>query len=233
MAPRRSLELTRRDLLDAGAALLAEQGMPVGLDQLSMMDVCRRAGLKTAGSAYKIWDTQEAFRNDLLHYLLVPTSATVATAARVDDLGALGPDSIAFDDLIRIAAETNMESIQGSYPTYVLVLLARLHRRDLATAAEGPESEWLAALVGLITKAMDAYDLSFVPPFDVEVLAVSLSALAEGLTIRKRVTPELVPDAVEISGGEDGAKQSWSMLALGMKAIFDAFTCPRESATNE
>lgn len=228
MAKRRSLDETRALLLDAGTALLADDGVSVTLDRVALIDVCRRAGLSTAGSAYKIWPNQQAFRAELLQHLVVGSSATFATTDQVTDLLSDDGPLLCLDELIRIAAADNAETNQVIYPTYLVVWLARRTDAELAATFQASEEDWLDAIVSLFTQVVEAYDLEFVPPFDAAVLGVTLSALVEGLTIRRRATPEFVPDSLPLPTGENGSDQPWTPFAIGVKAIFDAYTRPRE-----
>ncbi|HET8931538.1 MAG TPA: hypothetical protein VFN21_12835 [Acidimicrobiales bacterium] len=227
MAKRRALDETRSLLLDAGTALLAEDGVSVTLDRVTLIDVCRRAGLSTAGSAYKIWPNQQAFRAELLQHLVVRSSATFATTDQVTDLLSADGPPLCLDELIRVAAADNAEMNQRTYPTYLVVWLARRTDAELAATFEASEGDWLDAIVSLFTQIVEAYDLEFVPPFDAAVLGVTLSALVEGLTIRRRATPELVPDSLLLPTGENGSEQTWTPFAIGVRAIFDAYTRPR------
>src|SRR5690606_15574146 len=66
---RRSLEETRLLLLETGGKMLLDSGLNVTLGDLDPLAVCNRAGLTSPGSVYKLWDTREAFRTDLIrHY---------------------------------------------------------------------------------------------------------------------------------------------------------------------
>jgi len=213
-------------LLEAGAALLAERGVSVTLDRISLIDVCRRAGLKTAGSGYKIWPNQDAYRAELLHELVVGSSASFATKDQVD--GVFGGERIPpLDELIRVVAADNAALNRTIYPTYLVVWLAQRTDAELAATFAEAEDAWLDALVALFTAVVDAYDLEFVEPFDAAILGVTLSALVEGLTIRQRATPELVPESLPLPTGDRGAVQDWTPFAIGVKAIFDAYTRPR------
>ncbi len=213
-------------LLEAGAALLAERGVSVTLDRISLIDVCRRAGLKTAGSAYKIWPNQDAYRAELLHALVVSSSASFAAKGQVDGIlgGGRRPS---LDELIRVVAADNAELNRAIYPTYLVVWLAQRSDAELAATFADAEDAWLDTLVALFTAVVDAYDLEFVEPFDATILGVTLSALVEGLTIRQRTTPEFVAESLPLPTGADGTVEDWTPFAIGVKAIFDAYTRPR------
>lgn len=228
MARRRSLSETRTLLLEAGATLLAEHGVPVTLDRITLIDVSRRAGLTTAGSAYKIWPNQDAYRAELLEHLVPRSTASFPTRAQVE--GLFGPDGpgIPFDELLRLAATaTDTEAQRGLYPMYLLVWLARFTDEAVAGAFADSEAAWFDELTAMVAQVMDAFDREFVPPFDLDVLTLTIAAFAEGLAIRGRATPDLVPEALDLPTGTDGSDQPWPPLAIGFKALFDAYTRPR------
>lgn len=227
MTKRRSLDETRTLLLDAGAELLFAHGMPVTLDQITLIEVCRRAGLSTAGSAYKIWPNQQAFRTALLHHLVVSTSATFATKDQLEAMlaGADG-DVPPLLEVMRELGAANDATTQRPYTTYLVLWLAQQTDPDLATSFAESEDEWLTMLEAVFTLAADVYEFEFVPPFDAASIGVAVSALGEGLAIMRRATPELVPDALPLPTGQDGSDQPWTLFALGLKALLDAFTRP-------
>lgn len=225
---RRTLEETRELLLQTGATMLADEGVPVTLDAITIIDVCRAAGLKTAGSGYKIWDTQEAFRDDLLHELLVRRSAGIDTINTLEALFDTDARADSLDALFRAAAVLNAEQLAETYSTYLAIWLARRSSPELAATAADAEAVWLSALTTFVGAVVDRFDLELIAPFDLATMAVTLSALAEGLEIRRRVTPELVPDELAGPAGTPQAdSEPWTPLAIGFKAVFDTFTRPR------
>lgn len=228
MTSRRTLDQTRFLLLETGARMLADDGFTVGIDGIKMIDVCRRAGLKTAGSAYKIWPTQTGFREALLHHLVAGSDTGIETVARLVRMLETSSELPQLDDLVRQAADAVTVMLDTAYPTYLMLWLARAVDTDLARAAEPSEAEWSDILGGFLTRIMELYDLEFVPPFDVDVLGVSLSALAEGLTLIRTATPELVPAVVDVAEHPGCTGGPWTPLAFGLKAIVDAYTRPRQ-----
>lgn len=229
MAKRRTLDETRERLLRAGAELLGEHGLSVSLERLTLIDVCRRAGLSTAGSGYKIWSDQEAFRSDVLHHLLLRRSAAAIAAYRADDLVADATDLPSFDELIRTVTGLITEIDEVRYPTYLAVWLAQRTDPDLKAIFATSESEWLDGLAAFLTRTLAAYDREIIPPFDAPTLAVTLSAIVEGLMIRRRSTPELVPEVVTLPTGPGGSAQDWTPFGLGARAILHAWTRPRKT----
>ena len=235
MAPRRSLTETRSLLLDTGAKMLVDTGVQVTVGHINMIDVCREAGLKTAGSGYKIWATQEDFRVDLLRYLLDRTIVGTETVDLLTDALADAGDLPPLDELIRSAGASNAESniSNDSYSVYIALWLAAEFDAELREGLRSSDSDWLDAFANLYDTMLQRYGREWVPPFDAKLLAVSLSALVEGLTIRARFNPKLVPADLLRPTGADGADEPWHLFACGAQALIEAFSRPIQRAQGE
>lgn len=227
MTMRRSLDESRDLLLQAGLELLAQRGIEVGLDDVKMIDVCRAAGLKTAGSAYKIWPTQDAFRADLFAYLIEHSTASFSTIDQSNTeitADARPPD---LRELIRRQAAANAALNRVSYPRYVVLWLVARSDKLLDESFLKVDSEWLHALGEFFAGVFEAYELELVAPYTPELFATAVAGLVEGFTIRERTTPELVPDAVQRPTGPDGELRDWTLYGCAVEALFTAFTRPR------
>ena len=236
MSRRRSLDETRELLLDTGVTMLIDSGVKVTLGAINLMDVCRAAGLTTAGSAYKIWDTQEDYRTALLRHLLreaVPTTEAIdlVTAA----LEAPDTDLPDITELIRSVAAVSAQGAIGdkSSPVYLALWLAAHHDPVLADELDTADRELIDAYAAMYDALLARYDREWRPPFTSRLLAVSLSALVEGLDLRSRAVPSLVNDPLmRATGGTDGTNgtngtdQEWHLFACGVEALFHAFTRP-------
>jgi AcrR family transcriptional regulator len=210
---------TRAALLEAGAGLLRE--VPVGavLSQLTARAVAERAG-RTTGAFFHHWRNQEAYQRDLLAHILDPARIE-STAEAVDAiLGGLqsGADPVG---VLGAAARGNFASVRvdpyvplwnalwsrhGADP-YVHELL----RRNFAsvTAQVAPVLEAVLAASGRRMR----------PPHTVDTLAVTVTALVQGLALRVAIEPERVP--VGGTGQDDG---SWDLFATTVTTLFDAVT---------
>ncbi len=233
MAGRRSLDETRDLLLDVGVQLLIETGVEVNANRISLIDVCREAGLKTAGSAYKIWPNQEQFRIELMRRLL---EAVTVRADTVDSLTESISDAAqlpAPSELLRTIASgnarTNTES--GDFELYVGVWLAAINDPELARALTESDMDIADSYARLYDSVVDAYDLEWVPPFDANLFAITVGALSEGLSICSRHRPERVPTDLMRPTGPNGEDQPWHLYACGVQAIVEAFTRPKDPPT--
>lgn len=231
MSSRRNPDQTRSALLEAGAQTLIETGISVRLDSLNLIDVCRTAGLSTAGSAYKIWPTQDAFRTDLLDHLLTIAGTDVATIDTLRAFLVSDPDELpSLPELIRTIA-TDADSWAGGGPGYAvfsILLLASRDDPDLAGRISDADTEVLASFAELYQAVADVYERDWVPPFDATLLATTLSALSEGIAIRSRTLPGVFATPVWRPDPDgDGADRPWSLFACCVEAIIEAYTRPR------
>ncbi|HET8930002.1 MAG TPA: hypothetical protein VFN21_05030 [Acidimicrobiales bacterium] len=230
MSRRRSLDETHDLLLDTGVRLLLDSGVNVTLGAISLMDVCRAAGLTTAGSAYKIWETQEDYRVALMRHLLreaVPGTEAIELLTAV--LEAPDTDLPDLTELIRsVAAANATDSIANeASPVYLALWLAAQHDPVLADELYTADVELIDAYGAMYDALVTRYDHDWVPPFNGRLLAVSLSALVEGLDLRSRATPALVNEPLVRPTGPDGADEEWHLFACGVEALIHTFTRPR------
>ncbi len=226
MTRRRSLTDTRAALLEAGAALLTEEGVPVTLDQISMIDVCRRAGLSTAGSAYKIWPNQAAYRDELLQHLITRSTEAFAAGSGLNPTSGApaAADTDSFVDAVTARVATDAES----YPLYLVAWLTQQSNPDHAARFARAEAEWVERREHDLARLLEDHDRELVEPFDIQAVTTMLSALAEGLVIRRRASPGLVPATVPMpTDDDDDTRVDRSPIALGVEAILTATTRPR------
>lgn len=234
MAQRRTLDDTRMELLDAGASLLVERGITIGLENLSMIDVCRDAGLSTAGSAYKIWNNQEAFRADVLRHLLRFTTPDRASEYAVPRLAASAATTVPDpDEFVRYAGNVTLArwlTDDATRRTYVTLLLASIQDIELASALHDHDVAALDTHARIYEAIADAFDREWRPPFDATSMAVTLSALLEGLTFRAGYVRDQVETTVSKPTGPNGELRPWSLFACALDALIAAFTRPRTDA---
>jgi len=227
---RRSIDDTRALLLATGAEMVATESA-VTIGRVDLLDVCRRAGLSTVGSAYKIWDTQDDYRLELLHHVLgefIPgrDAIDLVTAAIADDPDALPP----LPELIRTATGTAIaDGDDGArhFSIYVGLWLASVDDAALARELHDSDVTVIDAYAGLYDAVAEAYGLEWKPPFDARFFATMVAAMTDGLTVRMGAHGDLVERTL-VRRVDDGSEEAeWSLLACGVYALARAFSRPR------
>lgn len=228
MPVRQPLEETRALLLDAGARMLMESGVNVTIAKFAMIDVCRRAGLTTAGSAYKIWKNQDEFRHDLLQHLLATTFHPDAAFAQVQELTTPSP-TISISEVIRLVSAQNLadNADPSNFLTYVALWIASEHDAQLAEQLLAHDRGSLQDFANLYESAVELFGREWVSPFTPEHLAFALSSLVKGFVLRSITTPDLTPMVVMRATGPNGQDQPWHLFACGVQAIVETFTRPK------
>jgi hypothetical protein len=212
---------TTESLLRAGAELLADN--PVGdvLSQLKATAIAARAG-RTTGAFFNIWPTQDAYRTALLGWIRQERvhSRRAVEQENAAVLKAQGPD-VRLTEIVRGAANANFRALMADPMTRLEIALwafaaSRSDVEDESTAkARGEAGDYLRALydevdrdlVPTYTYVLDALGRRMRPGWTVDDLAVSLTALVQGLLMRAVVDPDSVPDS------PPGDAQRWSFFA--------------------
>jgi AcrR family transcriptional regulator len=214
---------TRAALLDAGAGLLREEPVGSVLSQLTARAVADRAG-RTTGAFFHHWRNQEAYHHDLLAYVLEPArikSTTEAVDAVMDGLKA-GGDPV---QVLEAAARGNFESVRTDPFVPLWHALWARHRsddhvRDLLL----DNIQWVTAQVTPVLAAVvEASGRQLRPPFTADSLAVVVTGLVQGLSLRAAIEPERVPVRSADAGADD---DSWDLLATTVVTLFEAVTEP-------
>ena len=232
MSPRRTLDQTRTYLLDKGVELLLSHGVEATVGSIPLIDVCRHAGLTTAGSAYKIWATQDDFRAELLRYAL-DTSTDASMTSELLRHASSGDSPGTFRELIRQAGAHNATHNLSSehYRLFVALWCAAGSEPVLARQIHESDASTLNSFAEIYDTVIVSSGREWVPPFNPAIFATTVSALAEGLTIRARYAPDRVPADLIRPTGPDGSDQSWHLFACAAEAIVELFTRPVQASS--
>lgn len=214
--------------------MLRESGVRLALKEVGLIDVCRRAGFKSAGSGYKIWATQDDFHADLLRHAAEPSSEAGVIAVS-DLIDALGGGSGGFAELVRLVATAQITDISDrpDYEVYLALWLERRADPEIARLVEEADQALLGGFADVYAAAAATYDREFVPPFNPEMLAVAISALSEGMTIRLGITPDLVPPPFLWAPDAADPPAEWHLFATSVWALVDMMTRPRTRTGDE
>ncbi|CAI7977265.1 putative HTH tetR-type domain-containing protein [Frankia sp. Hr75.2] len=231
-------------MLDAGEELLVEwlHSASAGglLSNIKATDIARRVG-KTTGSFFHWWPTQEAYREQLLEHLL---SADRMRELNVEGTLAAITEAVAtrgraeLSDVIRAGGRANFEDLGrgNAFEIQILLLAGRAGDPQISTALKAFYRALLDAFVPVYIDFLNLFQRRMRAPFTVENYAVALTALAEGLHMRRLVDPDMVPDSMPRPPGAltspESHDEEWSLFASVMYALTEAMTEPDPEAVN-
>lgn len=211
-------EETERRMLDAAVALIAERGLSVSLEHLSVEEIISAAGVARS-SVYRRWPYKDLFFSDLLVELangpvLARDGATVALVLAEHLDGELARPGDAdperdrvdfFVELLRVVCALDLEQIVGSahWRTYlalhavVVGLPAGELRQQVGAALAGAEDQLLDWRLQVARRIIPVSGYRLVGgPDDVEPgyreLVLAVGALTTGLVLKASVDPDLV-----------------------------------------
>jgi AcrR family transcriptional regulator len=186
-------EQTRQRLLEAGLRMLRDEPAERLFDHLHAKAISSRASVST-GSFYHHFASQDGYIGSLLEYALAnqknPPFAQ-AVAAFEDQL-ALGAS---FLDAITVSCARVMEWQQTNHTFQLQMAVWARSQRDTAMIkrldrmyrmVEDETSEYYDVILKLVGREMR-------PPFVVADLGGTFTAIFEGLSVRRAVSPVAVP----------------------------------------
>ena len=228
MSARRSLEETRLLILDAGVELLTESGFSMLAHDFSLMDACRRAGLSTAGSGYKIWPTQNDFRTDVLRHMLTSDTGSMMQAQAIVEAIARVDGDPRLSDLIRVATQENASATIGSteFARYIALWSEAASDPTLKGLLVAEERRLARNMEDVYTSFLERYHLEMVPPYEMSTFSTAISAVIDGLAVGYRYMQDVQIEDLKRPTGADGALESWHLAGCMVEAIVDKFTRP-------
>ncbi len=194
-----------------------EQPAAWPLEHVRLTEVAERAGV-SVGALYHYWDSQDAYRDDLLDDLFSPERypPSPLPGQLVDDDGV-----VPLAELVRSGAALEFATLRDTPELRLLMAM---------WAADAPEVDARIAQQyravgerwsGFYAEALDAYGLELRPPFTPALMATLITALGEGLAVRATVDPEAVPADL----GDD-PDRPWGLLACAIFALLPGLTRP-------
>lgn len=224
---RRSIDETRRSLLDAGTQLVLQSMTPDDILEISPLahirvrDVVQQASETegftiTTGALYNIWDSQRDYQRDLMLHILQegsdPSAETVlhfasklfAQRLPVDEAFA----TIA-DESFRLDEESQVGRASAAFAAFASVP----EIRDALRSAHGVRLETGRKLYPLL---LDYAGLRVREPYTLDQLLSVIGALSDSLQQTRSIMPELF----EVPEG------ALSLFALSSAAVFWRFCEP-------
>lgn len=222
---RRTKDERRDDYLDIGAALVAESSLSGGTDpglalaHVKLADVADRAGV-TKGALYHIWPSQEAFWRDLLQHLL--DTNRLFGAAQLAAVGTELAEASNTQLTLRTYGNALFDSL-ASDPTFFarISLFSYLQDDAVRSSLDAEFRESVELALPVLQDSITTMGRSVAGPEELWALAVSVSALLEGLCLQRQISPDRTPD---LPIGH--AVERWSLFAAAAEALLLAYTRP-------
>ena len=226
-------EQTARQVLDTALAMLAEEGISVGLERLRFEDVIRAAGVSRS-SAYRRWPSRDAFVADVLVELAQGTGAPgigavierraadaiASHAGRATDLA--GRRDL-FIEMVRLTFKIDLAATVASaeFRSY-LALRAAVAGVDSASVRERvagalavSERRTVARGAAIIARAAELFGLRLVAPLTApggfEVVARGVAAASVGFIVSAQTDPGLLTTTRDVAAYGSARTASWSV----------------------
>lgn len=218
----------RSRLLDAGVELLMERGVAGGVD-IRLTEAAERAGL-TTGGAYKAWKGgQEEFRRELAGEAMrrFPDAEPTLLEAEAKALERAG---VPFGRLLRTLATQNISRIVADRTTNAVLFAlygASFIHDDLREEAGRSYQQFTQSYGGLYHHVLDFYGLQIRDGFTMDDLAIALTALTDGYTLRFLIDEQAWQRRLELPDEPDSPSES--VYALLVETIFNRMTEPKQA----
>jgi AcrR family transcriptional regulator len=245
-------EETGRRMLAAAVGMIAERGMSVSLEHLSLEEIIQAAGVARS-SVYRRWPFKDLFFSDLLVELangpvLSRDNATVARvlaehlARELARPQGADPEQDRVDffvELLRVVFDLDIAQVLGSaqWRTSIALHATLLGlpdgplRRQIGTALAGAEEQLTAWWLQVARRVVPAAGYRLVGgPVDPEPgyrrLALAASALITGLVMKASVAPRLVEDRMSLAPFGTTRTGEWSAVTLAEVGLYLAHLEP-------
>jgi AcrR family transcriptional regulator len=187
---------TRHELLEAGLRLLTSQPASTAFGHLTANKIATEAG-RTSGAFFHQWPTLEAYIQDFIGYVLRPELAVnlQTTVARLAESMAEGNT---FNQALTSAGRSVPEQTANDPQTVIELLMwnRSLHDDDFRTTV-APHYKTLDAGAGTtFVDLMTLLGREPRHPFTAKSMAAVCTAIAQGLSLRASLTPDLYPDEI-------------------------------------
>jgi AcrR family transcriptional regulator len=186
--PDPSLAADRQAFLEAGTEILFRTSHDPAAGVPSLLAVCRETGL-SSGAFYRCWPTQSAFLRDLVHHALAPIEVVggdPVTAA----FAALGKGELSAELVGSLADWSVTSAVESPAVRAQLLLWSLTDDPEVIDALGEVHRAYQTTFAEFYRRLFEGTNARLVDGITYEHLAVMLTALLDGLTIRRRIDPE-------------------------------------------
>ena len=237
---RRSRDELRGLLVDAGRAILEDEGLTVGAGDLTFkrvfdhVEATTGVRLTNASVISRIWENQEAFRADVL----VAIASTADASGELDrSIEVLAPLLGSFElsspearirslcELARVGGEASMRARLETRDwslwvgVWVLAVTTRLtdRRRHIHQALTGGLEATTDVWEQLFAGITAHLGIRLRQPLTLRQFTVVVSAMVEGSALRQGGDTDL--EVIARPTGPDGELQEWTLFGICMEAL--------------
>jgi hypothetical protein len=246
-SPRQPRDETRRVLLEVGARLLFQRGLKGGAEHITLAEVFQvveeETGRRITGASVyrRIWENQNEYQRDLLLEAASrypageeePVRTVAQDVLRDADLSSLTGRAAAMREICRVAGQRHVEVLEASRFWQIWLAIWSITVSTpaldddliLGPALEQGHDRATQAFVEVFDDVRRRLGYEMRDPFSVQQFAVAVCALAEGITLKHRFSPDGVRSS-ERPTAPDGAMQTWSLFGVGMEGLVSVFLAP-------
>ena len=242
--PRQTREELRARLLEAGRAVLLEQGLSSGAEAVTFKTVFDRVqeetGIRvTNGSVIgRVWENQAEFRTDVLvtvalddhHEQIEFGLEAVRWTLDNVDLGTPASRLETMRELCRLVGEINSKVVRTSsdWPLWIGVWALAVSGQPLDDRKR-IESALIDGFDEFTERIVEAYAgmagfLGFRPrhPLTLRQFAIAADSLGQGYGLRNRIDDSIM-EYIDLPTGPDGSTQKWTLFAIAFDGLVQRF----------
>ena len=241
--PKVSRDDTRKMFIEAGRAILREEGLGTG-EVLTLKRVCERVdsdfGIRFTNASIigRIWKNQFEYQTEVLATIAADDSNVEVQAS----LDLVVPLIVSLDttseksrrwslqELCRVASAVHMDTLRQSTDWSLWIGMwaitavgsAPERRRRVDEALQASYSDVTEQMEGIYTALLGVLGYRLLPGVTTRQFTIAAAALAEGCVLRDRV------DSAQMNGicrptGRDGEDQEWTLLGIAFDALTKQF----------
>lgn len=223
---RRSVEERRNEYLDIGENLIVEvfegtdKDSALALSHVKLAQVAERAAV-TKGALYHVWESQEAFWQDLLDRLLEINTGLVTEY--LNDIVARESSDLPGVPTMFDHADALFESLSVNPAFFARVgLISHLSDEAVRSRFDAQYRVALEAHQYALELAISSMGRRLRDGVGIESVLITVEALLQGLSLTNRVSPERTP-SVRLPDGTES-----TLYAVALEAMVVGYTEPIE-----